>query len=483
MAQSFYATEYVASTPYAVNSYNSFKFDEDHILVTTEHSAWSVLSEKEFELLRLGKVQEDQGLFKELEEKGIILTEKNAQQVVKDYKLKKNFLFSNPSLHIITPTMRCNQRCLYCHSVAKQPNAKDVDLDWATGKAIVDFILKFPLKSFTIEFQGGDCLMNFDVAKKIMGYARSKSKKAGKKVNFALVSNLTLMNDTVLSSLAKYNVKGIATSLDGPKAIHDKNRPFLGGAGSYDKAVYWIDRIRGEWKHSFNLNALCTITKNSLGHEKEIVDEYLKHGLVFLWVRPLNNLGFAKEEWEKIGYTPEEFLASWKKFLDYIIEKNREGEKIMELFTVLFLKKIITKREPQMVDVMSPCGAAIGQLLYNYKGDIFTCDDAKVLPEFRLGNVKTSTARDIFLNPTTISLVDISSKKNFLCDRCPWEPYCGICPVYSYSAEGTIVSKLAMNDRCKVYGSMIEHIFRKILFSPEDRRILFGWIEGQKVFS
>lgn len=483
MVQSFYATDYAADMPFIVNNYNSYKFDDSHILVTTEHGAWVVLSGEEFKLLRLGRVQEDPSLFKALEEKGIILTEDSVQQVVLEYHEKKKFLFSNPSLHIITPTMRCNQRCIYCHSAVKNTKAKGFDLDWDTGKAIVDFIMKFPIKSFTIEFQGGDCLLNYDTTEKIIDYAKEKAEKDNKKVFFSLVTNLTLLDDQILESLAKRKIIGLATSFDGPKEVHDKNRPFSNGSGSYDKVVYWIDKIKTEWKYNFNLNALCTVTRHSFGHEKEIVDEYLAHGFDSIWLRNLNNVGFAKTAWGAVGYTADEYLSFWRKSMDYIFEKNREGKRIVELFSVIFAKKIIAKRDPMMVDIMSPCGAAIGQLLYNYRGDIFTCDDGKVLSEFKLGNVKESEIKDIFLHPTTISMIDISSKKNFLCDHCPWEPYCGYCPIYAYSSEGTIVSKLAMNERCKIYRALIKEIFKKFIFSPSDRRVLFDWIRAEKVFS
>ena len=135
-----------------------------------------------------------------------------------------------------------------------------------------------------------------------------------------------------------------------------------------------------------------------------------------------------------------------------------------------------------VVDIQSPCGAAIGQLLYKYNGDIHTCDEGKIFEEFKLGNVKTSKYSDIFKNNIVSTLIDISSKKNYLCDNCVWNPYCGICPIYTYGAQGNIVSKLSMDDKCKVYSEITKTIFKKLLFSEVDKKIFFDWYKKDVVF-
>ncbi|MEM0360154.1 MAG: His-Xaa-Ser system radical SAM maturase HxsB [Candidatus Diapherotrites archaeon] len=481
MAKSFFGST-ATEEQYVANFYHVKKFGEDAFLVTTEHGSWALLSKKEFELLRLGRVQANPALFEELKKQGIILTTENIENVISDYRQKKSFLFRPPSLHIITPTLRCNLKCIYCHSRVCADQEKGYDMDKETAKKTVDFIMQTPLNELKIEFQGGDFLLNFEITEFIIDYALEKAKEKGKKVNFAMVSNLTLMNEKILESLSKRKIMGLATSLDGPKKVHDLNRRHLGGKGSYEDTVYWIKRIKSEWKYKFNLNALCTVTRHSFGHEKEIVDEYISLGFAGVWMRPLNNIGFAADAWQKIGYSPREFFSFWKKSFEYILEKNRAGENLIDYFALIFLKKILQKEDPHMVDIMSPCGAGISQLLYKYNGDIHTCDEGKIFSEFKLGNVRESKYEDIFRNETLIPMIDISSKKNYLCDNCAWDPYCGVCPIYSYAAQGSIVSILPLDDRCKVYGKIIEEIFRKILFSEEDRQVMLGWLESERLF-
>lgn len=467
---------------YVLNNYNAKKLRESAYLITTEHGAWALLNKKQYDLLRLQQLSKDKMLFNELEKKGIVLTEKNVQSTVRAYAVRNSFLFQGPSLHIIVPTLRCNQRCVYCHSRAEPESGRGFDMDRDTAKAVVDFIFKSPSKILIIEFQGGDCLLNFEVTEFIIDYAKELAKKKKKGVGFSIVTNLTKMDEDIIRSLKERHIMGLATSLDGPKHVHNKNRRYLNGNGTYEDVVYWIKRIKEEWKYDFNLNALCTITRHSLPYGKEIVDEYIRLGFNGVWLRFMNNIGFAADSWAKIGYTPEEYLAFYKNTLDYIVSKNTRKQHFTELMALIFLKKILTERDPYFTDIQSPCGAGIGQLLYKYNGDIHTCDEGKLFEEFKLGNVFTSKYEDIFNNDTLTTMVDISSKKNYLCDACVWSPYCGICPLHTYATQGTIVSKLALDERCKIMQGLISTIFDRQLFSKRCSFVFKKWVEKDVVF-
>jgi len=462
---------------YVYNFYRMHKFDDDNFLATTDNGAWVLLNKEELTLLRSYKVHEDPNLFSTLKEKGIILTEDNIKKIVEDYRDRFHFLFRGPTLHIVVPTFRCNMKCIYCHSFSKPLDSKGYDMDEDTAKAIVDFILTSPSKSLTLEFQGGEPLVNFDVLKFIIEYGLEKAKTKNKQLLFSLVTNLTLMDEEKLEFLKRHRVIGISTSFDGPKEVHDKNRRYIKTTGTYDDVVYWIKRIKNEYKEYFSLSALTTITRYSLPFYSEIPQEFHDLGFKRVWLRPLNNLGFAHAVWKKIGYTAEEFLDFYKHGLDYILKLNN-GETFMENFATIIAKKILNKFDPMFLDLQSPCGAGIGQLVYDYKGDIFTCDEAKVLGDtFKIGNVKENKLADVINHPTTLSMMNISSKFSLICDACPWSAYCGTCPVNFYVTQGSIVPKLAGEFRCKILGGMIETIFKKIIFLRNEREIIFRWLK------
>ena len=251
----------------------------------------------------------------------------------------------------------------------------------------------------------------------------------------------------------------------------------MNGDGSYDDVVRWVKIIKTEFSKNFNLNALTTITKFSLPYPREIVDEFTDLGFNGVWLRFLNNLGYAHPKIKEIGYSPKEYVKFWKESLDYIIEKNKSGRIFQESFTKILSYKILNRRDPMFLDIQSPCGAGIGQLLYDHRGDIFTCDEAKILGDtFKLGNVGESSLKEIINHPTTLAMMNISTKLTTLCDSCAWSPYCGICPIDIYMSQNTIVPKLTESFRCQVLKEMIKTIFEKILFSPEDRTIILNWL-------
>lgn len=426
--------------------------------VTSIDGSCAMLSDQEYKNLLQKNIGEKQ--FLELEKKGVLVTNKNLEHVTQRFKQKKSITVQGPSLHIVIPTLRCNQVCVYCHAASRKMDAKNCDMDKKTVKKTVDFIFQTPSKHITIEFQGGEPLVRFDLVKQFYEYAKEKNKKHKKDLKFALVTNLTLMNDKKLKYLLK-NMIAICTSLDGPKCVHDKNRMMIGGGGSYDKVVKWIKKINKNYKKGYaRLNALLTVTKHSLKYPKEIIDEYISlecHVIFLRWVDPF---GFAGPVWDKISYSAEEFLEFWKEAVDYVYDEL-DGQ-IIERSSLIMLRKMFGKYDPGFLDVMNPCGAGIGQLAYMHNGDIYSCDEGRMYGGefFRLGTVNDSYKK-VMTSPKMCSLVASSVSESYMCDSCVYQPFCGVCPVLNYADTGTVVPKLAMDRRCKILTGQFDYLVKK----------------------
>ncbi len=425
---------------YIFNFYRYKKFKELY-LVTLDDGSFRFFNESAFKQIKRRKI-EDEKLLQDLKNFGLIIDQTNIIRILKKIKKRYLFLENGTSLHIIVPTMKCNLRCTYCFANAdsiytNEKNRNLEDMDEETAKKIVDFIFKTPSKALTIEFQGGECLLKFDIIKFIVKYANELNKKYFKDLRITIVSNLTLITDEMIEFFIDNNVS-ICTSLDGPKEVHDKNRIYLKDnkkIGSYDIVVKNIKRINKIYKKkgiNGKVFSLPTITSFSLPYWKEILDEYVKLNIDMYDIRFLMNTGRAidknplKEDFRK-------YLEFRNKSLKYISELRKKGIKISERMLNLYYKKIIENFPGYHADYESPCGAIIGQLLYFPNGEIYTCNEGLNGEEFCIGNVKIDSWKDIFKKKITASFILNSMiESNPMCDKCAYKPYCGTCQVENY---------------------------------------------------
>ncbi|MBL7050532.1 His-Xaa-Ser system radical SAM maturase HxsB [Candidatus Woesearchaeota archaeon] len=470
MAISYFNETAVFGKENVVNNYRVKKI-KGKFLVSTDQGSWAVLEKKEYDQLMNNKL--DDSLFKTLEEKGVIITKNNLNLIIDDYKKRYRYLSNGTSLHIMIPTSRCNHKCVYCHSAAKNESAYDCDMNEETAKKTLNFIFQTPAKSITIEFQGGDTLLNIKIFKFIVKEAKEMNKIFNKKIRFALVTNLTLMTDRLMEWIIKEKVS-ISTSLDGPKIVHDKNRIFEGGKPTYDKVTYWIKRIKE--KYNYPLGALMVTTRYSLPYYKEIIDEYVKWDFTNLQIKYINKLGFAENTWKEIGYTIEEFIDFWEKSVDYMIELNKKGIKIKSRYVGLILQKILTKYDPSFLDFRNPCGIVCGQMAYNYNGDIYCCDEGRMNEIFKLGNTKKNNYSKILSSEQSQQLISASINDNYVCDNCAYKAWCGLCPVIAYAEQGNIVPKISTFSKCKLHKSQFDYIFKKLLFNERVKNVFFSWL-------
>lgn len=394
---------------------------------------------------------------------------------VKPYmRESKNYLFSSTSLHIFVVTNSCNMQCVYCQA-QKGDCVPNEFMTKETAEGAVDIALSSPEKHLTFEFQGGEPLLNFDIIKHIVEY--TKIKNTSKIIEFNLVSNLTMLNESIVDFI-KENKIGLSTSIDGDQLLHNQNRTYRNGKGSFEDAVSGIRTLQ---KAGIFTGAIQTTTRNSLTHSKEIVDTYLELGLNNLFVRPLTPLGRANKSWESIGYSAKEFVDFYKKCFDYIIELNSNGIYLKEGHASIMLSKILEGRPVNYMELRSPCGAAIGQMAYNYNGDIYTCDEGRMLAEmgndvFKLGNVYTSSYDDL-INCENCKAVCVSSTLESLpnCFDCVYNPYCGTCPVVNFALKNDIINKEPNDYRCTIYRGILNVIF-EALQDDKKAEILKTWL-------
>lgn len=397
-----------------------------------------------------------------------------SEEAMYRYRDAKSYLFHSTSLHIFVVTTACNMQCVYCQaqngtSIPQGMMSKDV------AKRSVDIALSSPEQNLSFEFQGGEPLLNFEIIKFIVSY--TEEHKGTKKIQYNIVTNLTLLTVEMLDFIVNNRV-GISTSIDGPSIIHDANRIFRNGKGTFASVSESIALLK---RSKVPFGAIETTTRYSLPYAQEIVDAYEEMGLDNLFVRPLTPLGCAQKDWERIGYTPEEFLQFYSACFDAIIKKNQEGVFFKEGHAALLLPKILTGSAINYMELRSPCGASVGQIAYYYDGNVYTCDEGRMLAEmgdsaFCLGNVYDCSYSDLMESSACRAACTASLLESIPnCADCVYQPYCGTCPVVNYSETGNVIPNRPGDYKCKIYMGMLDIIF-VALMDQTKKQILESWI-------
>lgn len=465
-----------------MNNHFNFMWKNGEVLITNDFGDYAFLTKEEFTAFVTNRVDQSSELFDLLSKKGFV-TNKDPNvfmsERIGDLRCIKGYLFSSTALHIFAITNRCNQNCAYCQ--AKAPGSKlDGIMDIETGKKAVELAMQSPTQNLTFEFQGGEPLLNFDVILAMIAHSKELNLKYKKNIEYTIVTNLISLDDDKLQALIDNNVS-ICTSLDGCEIVHNHNRKLRSGEGTYKRVKEGIAKVRAAGQH---VGAIETTTRFSLNYPNEIVDEYVSSGLGGIFLRPLTPLGFAKSYWEKIGYSAEEFIEFYKKAFMYILEINKNGIFFPELHATYFLRKILHGDSDNYMELRSPCGAGIGQMSYYYNGNVYTCDEGRMMGEagddtFLLGNVHKDTYDDMVNRRSckaTCAASVVESLPN--CCDCAYHPYCGVCPVVAYSSDGDIFPTEPFDFRCKIYKGICDLLFD--LLQDDDMEIMHilnSWLE------
>jgi His-Xaa-Ser system radical SAM maturase HxsB len=444
----------------------------DKVVVTSQSGDWLLLTRDEFQQFSEGAVERGGPLWDRLVERSLVRSELNVERASDRLRAHKPFLHTGPNLHIVVVTLRCNETCVYCHASRADMDATHTDMTPELAEQTVDLILESTSPDVTIEFQGGEPLVNFPVVEHIIEYARERNRTVGKKLEFTMVSNLSLMDEQKLAVLLSNKVQ-ICTSIDGPEQLHDKQRK-LPGLSAQRAATHWIRRINDAYREMglddtlYRVEALLTTTAETLPRWKDVVDTYVDLGCRALFLRPVDPFGFADKTGHRVEYPRAEYLRFYREAVDYMLELNRGGVQILERFAAIFLTKILGGQDPNFLDIRNPCGAGIGQVAYNYDGKVFTCDEGRMLHEmgdstFHLGDVGVTGYRQL-MGHETVRAMAIASNLDAQpdCVNCAYNPYCGVCPVHNHKTQGSLFGRMRESTLCAVHKGIQDYLFEKL---------------------
>lgn len=346
-----------------------------------------------------------------------------------DYEQFADRMVSSPlkamCLHV---SHDCNLRCKYCFAGQGIYGGKPQIMSFEVAKAAIDFLIDKSVgrRNLELDFFGGEPLMNFDVVKKTVEYARSLEKEHGKVFRFTMTTNGVLLDEEIGDFLNK-EMNNVVLSLDGRKEVNDAMRPNAGGKGSYDTIVPKYQAFvqkRGDKDYYVR----GTFTKENLDFSQDVL-HMAELGFDQVSVEPVVSdpqLPFSIRE-EDLPRVFEEY----DRLAKILLERKKTGTGFNFFHFMLDLEQ-----GPCAIKRLRGCGCGNEYAAVDPDGNVFPCHQFVGQPEWKMGSVLTGE-------------YDLESKARFAratvyskekCRNCWAKFYCsGGCNANNQQYEGDIL--------------------------------------------
>lgn len=321
----------------------------------------------------------------------------------------------------------CNLRCEYCFASTGDFGEGRKLMPLETGKQAIDFLLKHSAnrKNLELDFFGGEPLMNFEVVKQVVAYARSKEQEYGKHFRFTITTNGMLLNDDNIDFINK-EMSNVVLSIDGRKAVNDRMRKRVDGKGSYDIILPKYQRLvaqRGDKEYYVR----GTYTKYNLDFSNDVFD-LLEHGFDQISVEPV-----MADENDPYAITEADLPAIFKEYevlMNKILDYEKTGKKFNFFHFMLDLDQ-----GPCAIKRLRGCGCGNEYVAITPDGDIYPCHQFVGMEEWKMGNLEEGTFDQA--KKADFAKAHIYTKPD--CRECWARFYCsGGCNANNYQYAGDI---------------------------------------------
>jgi len=387
---------------------------------------------------------------------------------------KRSTVINGISLHILVPTLQCGHSCRYCQVSRTLDDEGHTMLETDLDSAC-DAIFLSPAPALTVEFQGGDPLLRFDLIVRAVQRIEQRNRIEQRDIRFVVASTLHQLDESMCDFFRAHRVY-LSTSIDGPATLHNRNRP-TPGRDAYERTVAGIALARALIGED-SVSALMTTTRASLAYPQEIVDEYVRLGFSEIFIRPLSSYGFAKRNQARMGYSVDQFMVFFNAALDRVLWWNRNGTSIREVYSSILFNKMLSTFDAGYVDLQSPTGAGASVLVYNYDGYVYPCDEARMLAEdgdvsLRLGSIAEVDAT-ISAHPVVLELQRASMPDEIDgCARCAYHHFCGANPVDAHAQYGNMFAPVASTEHCQRHLRLFDSMYLRLRNASDAELDLF----------
>ncbi len=360
----------------------------------------------------------------ELKKEGRLFTPDSFAPMAGELKARTGSVVKALCLHV---AHTCNLNCSYCFASQGKFHGDRALMPFEVGKQALDFLIEHSgsRRNLEVDFFGGEPLMNWDVVKRLVAYARSVEKQAGKNFRFTLTTNGMLIDDDVID-FANREMSNVVLSLDGRKEVHDRFRVDYAGQGSFDTIVPKFQKLV-EARGGKNYYMRGTFTHANPDFLKDI-DAMLSLGFRELSMEPV-----VCPEDDPSALTQEDKPIVMEQY-EKLAEKMLSAQKAGKPFT-FYHYMIDLKEGPCIYKRVSGCGSGTEYMAVTPWGDLYPCHQFVGEEKFRLGNVFQGVT-----NPEVqaeFRACNVYSRPD--CKDCWAKLYCsGGCAANAYHATGGV---------------------------------------------
>ncbi len=337
----------------------------------------------------------------------------------------------------------CNLCCDYCFAGQGKYQGKDALMSFEVGKQAFDFLIanSGTRRNLEVDFFGGEPMMNFDVVKKLVAYAREIEKEKGKNFRFTFTTNGVALDEEAMEFLNR-EMSNVVLSLDGRREVNDRFRKNAAGKGSYDTIVPKFQELV-EKRGGKNYYVRGTFTHNNVDFTNDIFH--------------MADLGFTELSMEPVVCPPGDPYALTdedlpKLFEQYeilaveMLKREREGRPFTFYHYMLDLKN-----GPCIYKRITGCGSGTEYMAVTPAGELYPCHQFVGDEKYKLGDVwqgvTNTETQDEFRHCNAYSRPE--------CKECWARLYCsGGCAANSYHATGSVRGVYAYG--CELFKKRIE---------------------------
>ena len=369
-------------------------------------------------------IEECYAQVEELKEEKKLFTKDEFEPMAGELKARTSGVVKALCLHI---AHTCNLNCSYCFASQGKYHGERALMSFEVGKRALDFLVENSgtRRNLEVDFFGGEPLMNFDVVKKLVEYARSIEKEKGKNFRFTLTTNGVLVDDDVID-FSNREMSNVVLSLDGRKEVHDRYRVDYAGNGSYEKIVPKFQKfVKARGGKNYYMRGTFTHAN----------PDFLED------IKTMLDLGFSELSMEPVvaaaddpaALTEEDkpvVMKQYEELAKLMLERDKEGKP----FT-FYHYMIDLKGGPCIYKRISGCGSGTEYMAVTPWGDLYPCHQFVGDEKFKLGDIWNGVENKEVQND--FASCNVYAREE--CRSCWARLYCsGGCAANAYHATGSV---------------------------------------------